>query len=168
MPKSRRLGGKAEMSRPPCSMRPVVWMSRPAMARRSVVLPQPDGPRKQPNSPSAISSEMSPSAVKAPNFLVRPWIRRKGGVGNPLLLGLRLRVIALLPLVQDRLAVLRRPLEVVLDHVVEHVAGQVLDRLRQLGDRDDRVALAVELHRLLADRPVDQRLHRVEILGALH
>jgi hypothetical protein len=76
MPKSRLLGGRAEMSRPPCSMRPVVWMSRPAMARSSVVLPQPDGPRKQTNSPSAISSEMSSSAVNAPNFLVSPWMRR--------------------------------------------------------------------------------------------
>ena len=32
-------------------MRPDVWMSRPAIARSSVVLPQPDGPRKQTNSP---------------------------------------------------------------------------------------------------------------------
>ena len=76
MPKSRLLGGRAEMLRPPCSMRPVVWMSSPAMARSSVVLPQPEGPRKQTNSPSVISSEMSSSAVNAPNFLVSPWMRR--------------------------------------------------------------------------------------------
>jgi len=76
MPKSRLVGGRAEMSRPPCSMRPLVWMSRPAIARSSVVLPQPDGPRKQTNSPSAISSEMLSSAVNAPNFLMRRWMRR--------------------------------------------------------------------------------------------
>ena len=33
------------------------------MARSNVVLPQPEGPRKQTNSPSPISSEMSPSAA---------------------------------------------------------------------------------------------------------
>jgi len=57
-------------------MRPVVWMSRPAIARRRVVLPHPEGPRKQTNSPSTISSEMSSRAVKAPNCLVRRLIRR--------------------------------------------------------------------------------------------
>jgi hypothetical protein len=64
------------MSRPFCSILPVVWMSRPAIARSRVVLPHPDGPRKQTNSPSTISSEMSSRAVKAPNFLVRRLIRR--------------------------------------------------------------------------------------------
>ena len=52
MPKSRWFGGSAEMSRPACRMRPELWMSSPAMARSSVVLPQPEGPRKQTNSPS--------------------------------------------------------------------------------------------------------------------
>jgi hypothetical protein len=76
MPKSRSDGGRAEMSRPPCSTVPAVWMSSPAMARSSVVLPQPEGPRKQTNSPSKTSSEMSSSAVKSPNFFVRFRIRR--------------------------------------------------------------------------------------------
>jgi len=80
MPKSRLVGGSAEMSRPFCSMRPVVWMSSPAIARSRVVLPHPDGPRKQTNSPSTISSEMSSRAVKAPNFLVRRLILRYGSV----------------------------------------------------------------------------------------
>ena len=86
MPKSRWLGGRAEMSRPACSTRPLVWMSRPAIARRSVVLPHPEGPRKQTNSPSRISSEMSSSAVKLPNFLERFSILRYGvrpGVDPP-------------------------------------------------------------------------------------
>ena len=45
-------GGSLEMSCPPCQMVPRDWMSRPAMALRSVVFPQPEGPRKQMNSPS--------------------------------------------------------------------------------------------------------------------
>ena len=52
MPKSRAVGGKVEMSSPAWTMRPWVWMSSPAMQRNSVVLPQPDGPRKQTNSRS--------------------------------------------------------------------------------------------------------------------
>jgi len=43
MPKSRLEGGRSEMSRPACSMRPADWTSSPAIARRSVVLPQPGG-----------------------------------------------------------------------------------------------------------------------------
>ena len=76
MPKSRSEGGSAEMSAPACSTVPVVWMSSPAMARSSVVLPHPDGPRKHTNSPSRTSSEMSASAVNSPNFFVRCLIRR--------------------------------------------------------------------------------------------
>ena len=51
-------------------------LAKPAMARSSVVLPQPEGPRKQTNSPSWISSEMSSSAVNEPNFLLRCSILR--------------------------------------------------------------------------------------------
>ena len=40
-----------EMSRPACTMRPAVCTSSPAMMRSSVVLPQPEGPRKQTSSP---------------------------------------------------------------------------------------------------------------------
>jgi hypothetical protein len=50
-------------------MRPVVWMSRPQMARRSVVLPHPEGPRKETNSPSYMSRKTSSSAVNFPDAL---------------------------------------------------------------------------------------------------
>src|SRR3989442_15941304 len=175
MPKSRLEGGRAEMSRPACSMRPLVWMSSPAIARSSVVLPHPDGPRKQTNSPSWISSEMSARAVNAPNCLVRRSMRRyaltsassPSRCARPLLLGLGLRAVALLPLGEDLRAVQRRPLEVVLDHVLQHVAGDELERLRHLDDGHHRVSLVVELHGLLAHRPVDERLGRLEVLRSL-
>ncbi len=35
----------------PIRMRPAVGLARPAMARRSVVLPEPDGPRSVQNCP---------------------------------------------------------------------------------------------------------------------
>ena len=76
MPKSRSAGGSAEMSRPPWRIVPVVWMSSPAMARNSVVLPQPDGPRKQMNSPSSMASDTFLSAWKLPKFLLSSTISR--------------------------------------------------------------------------------------------
>ncbi len=76
MPKSRCDAGRLEISLSAWKMRPDVWMSRPAIARSSVVLPQPDGPRKQTNSPGKISSEMSFSAANAPNCFVSRSIRR--------------------------------------------------------------------------------------------
>jgi hypothetical protein len=76
MPKSRFDAGRVEISLPDWKMRPEVWMSSPAMARSKVVLPQPEGPRKQTNSPGKISSETSLSAVKAPNCLTSRSMRR--------------------------------------------------------------------------------------------
>src|SRR3984957_6638867 len=71
MPKSRWAGGSADTSRPFWRIVPEVCGSRPAMARSKVVLPQPEGPRKQTNSPSAMSSEISPRAVKSPKRFER-------------------------------------------------------------------------------------------------
>jgi hypothetical protein len=53
----------------PMRTSPEVEVSRPAMMRRSVVLPQPDGPSSETNSPSLIVSETSFSAWKAPKLL---------------------------------------------------------------------------------------------------
>lgn len=60
------------MSRSPWTMRPAVCVSSPAMMRRRVVLPHPDGPRKQTNSPSSIVRSMSFSAWNAPKDLRMP------------------------------------------------------------------------------------------------
>ena len=56
MPTSRIQGGKADTSGPPISTRPLSAWLKPAMRRRSVVLPQPDGPRKAKNSPGRTST----------------------------------------------------------------------------------------------------------------
>jgi hypothetical protein len=47
----RRQGGTADMSWPSISIRPEVGRSKPASMRSSVVLPQPEGPRRAKNSP---------------------------------------------------------------------------------------------------------------------
>ena len=76
MPKSRCAGGSRVTSRPPISMLPASCASRPAITRSSVVLPQPEGPRKQTSLPLSTSSETASSAVKAPKRLVTPSTRR--------------------------------------------------------------------------------------------
>ena len=62
MAMSRFCGGSAVTSVSPNQMRPAVGVSRPAIIRRVVVLPQPEGPTKVKNSRSPISSERSRTA----------------------------------------------------------------------------------------------------------
>src|SRR5438309_9591675 len=48
---------------------PVVVSMNPEIIRKVVVLPQPDGPSRTRNSPSATSSERSSTATTSPNRL---------------------------------------------------------------------------------------------------
>ena len=66
MATSRSDGASAVTSRPPMWTVPPLIDSSPAIARSSVDFPQPEGPTKTANSPSAMSSEMSCSAYTAP------------------------------------------------------------------------------------------------------
>jgi hypothetical protein len=51
------------MSSPSINTRPSLGRSKPAMIRRSVVLPQPDGPSNVSSSPGAMSRLTPSSAV---------------------------------------------------------------------------------------------------------
>src|SRR5215212_6253865 len=95
------------------------------MMRRRVVLPQPEGPRKQTNSPLRMPRSISWRAVKAPNSLrMRRSSRnaselmremegmRPGRAASRLSPFFGLAVVALGPFVQDALAVVRGPAEV--------------------------------------------------------
>src|ERR1041384_808458 len=62
----RLLGGVNAMSSPPMMIWPEVGVSRPEIMRRSVVLPQPDGPRSAKNSFGAMSKDTSSTAVTPP------------------------------------------------------------------------------------------------------
>ncbi len=55
MPTSRFQGGRVEMSASPTFTTPVCAMLKPAISLSSVVLPQPEGPRKAKNSPGLTS-----------------------------------------------------------------------------------------------------------------
>ena len=52
MPVSRRCGGRFVTSRSPKRIRPEVGLMNPAIMRRVVDFPQPDGPSSVKNSPS--------------------------------------------------------------------------------------------------------------------
>ncbi|MCY1525339.1 hypothetical protein D9M68_603150 [compost metagenome] len=62
-PTWRRLGGSRVISRSSTRMRPLVGAIRPATMRSTVVLPQPDGPSSDTNSPSFTDNETPAAAV---------------------------------------------------------------------------------------------------------
>ena len=57
------------MSSPPIMTLPVVGLRNPETMRRIVVLPQPDGPRIEKNSPALILRSLGSTAVKSPNLM---------------------------------------------------------------------------------------------------
>src|SRR5215207_6634521 len=71
----RLLGDSRETSRSPKKTAPAVCFSRPAMIRISVVLPQPDGPRRQVTCPLGKVNETSSTACSEPKVLVSCWTR---------------------------------------------------------------------------------------------
>src|SRR5690606_20442680 len=73
-PKLRSRAGTRVRSDPSSSISPESGSSSPATTRNSVVLPQPEGPRKQTNEPCSTSRLTLLSAATAPKFL--PMSRR--------------------------------------------------------------------------------------------
>ena len=73
----RLLGGRRPISSPLMRIEPAVGSSSPATIRRVVVLPQPDGPSREKNSPSPMVRLTSSTAVtsvpdRSPNRLTTP------------------------------------------------------------------------------------------------
>src|SRR6476660_2528044 len=65
----RAPGGSWSTRSPPIEILPPSTRSSPAIMRRSVDFPQPDGPRKATNSPELIRSDSSEMTFTAPNRL---------------------------------------------------------------------------------------------------
>src|SRR5688572_18493394 len=65
----RRLAGTLAIERPSMRISPPVGCSKPASMRRSVVLPQPEGPRREKNSPRLIAKETPSTAATVPKCL---------------------------------------------------------------------------------------------------
>src|ERR1700722_134740 len=70
MPMSRFSAGSLATSRPSKRIEPPSASSKPAMIFRVVVLPHPDGPSKDRNSPWPALSDRSSTALTAPYILV--------------------------------------------------------------------------------------------------
>ncbi len=62
----RLCGGVFATSSPSSRMRPLVGCSKPAIMRRVVVLPQPDGPTIVKNSPGGMNRSMPSTATTPP------------------------------------------------------------------------------------------------------
>src|SRR5580704_10762714 len=71
----RRSGGTVcdgeEISLSPTRISPALGSTKPAIRRKVVVLPQPDGPSRQTRLPCAMVSEMSSTTAAAPYRLVK-------------------------------------------------------------------------------------------------
>src|SRR5215470_14725523 len=74
MPISRRWAGSLSMRRSPKRISPASSSQNPAIMRRRVVLPQPDGPSRVKNSPSATSRSTPSTARTLPKLRDAPVI----------------------------------------------------------------------------------------------
>src|SRR3954451_15267474 len=66
----RRYGGVPTASTPPMRISPSSGCSKPAIIRREVVLPHPDGPSSEMNSPCRTWKDTASTAVRSPNRFV--------------------------------------------------------------------------------------------------
>ncbi len=90
---SRFWGGVEVTSSPPTITVPEVGSVKPAIIRSVVVLPQPEGPSSEKNSPDAMSRSRSLTTVSLPNSLVRP---RRLTAGEPAVPGSRVSWVSVL------------------------------------------------------------------------
>ncbi len=65
--------GTSVMSWPPTWTLPESGISKPAIMRSDVVLPQPDGPSSEKNSPALMSSVTASTAVTLPSNVLVTW-----------------------------------------------------------------------------------------------
>src|SRR5919109_5477810 len=83
MATSRSRGARWFTRRPAIWMSPAVGYSRPAIMRRVVVLPQPEGPSKHTTSPASTLRSTRSTAVRSPNTFVT-WSSAIVDMGSPL------------------------------------------------------------------------------------
>ena len=76
IPMSRLLGVVLVMSLPSTTIVPASGWSKPATSRNAVVLPHPEGPSSERNSPSPSEISMPSSAFTAPKLRCSPLSSR--------------------------------------------------------------------------------------------
>ena len=79
----RRYGRTPVMSRPPTLIRPAVGSSNPAIIRSVVVLPQPDGPMIEKNSPRSIRRSRLRTATSSPKRFSTPLMSTAASLIGP-------------------------------------------------------------------------------------
>src|SRR2546421_5824812 len=84
----RARGGRSLTTWPPMRIFPAVGASSPAIIRSSVVLPQPDGPRRTRNSPSWVARSTPSTARTSPKCLLTARVSTVARSNQPLLLPL--------------------------------------------------------------------------------
>src|SRR5215210_1776482 len=77
---SRSIGWTSLTTWPPIRMSPPVISSRPAVRRRTVVLPEPEGPTKTQNSPSAMVRSSSSTATVPPGKIFVTPLKRSSAI----------------------------------------------------------------------------------------
>ena len=77
MPMLRWFGFSRVTSLPPMTIVPAVGASKPAIMRSIVVLPQPDGPRKETNSPAPSQVEVLHDGGRGQRTFSTFWMARK-------------------------------------------------------------------------------------------
>src|SRR5215218_457871 len=87
MAMSRSLGDRVLTTRSPIFMVPLEMSSSPATIRRAVDLPQPDGPTRTRNSPSAMSRSRSWTAWKPLSYCLLTLSRTTSAIGSLLGVG---------------------------------------------------------------------------------
>src|SRR3954470_5957610 len=154
----RSIGCMSLTTRPPMRISPSVSSSRPAVRRRTVVLPEPDGPTSTSSSPSSISRS-TPSTATAPpgKTLVTPW-SVTSAISAPF------RVLRDQVAVPER-AALRRPFEVLeVDRDDPKAPVVAVLPLEVVEQRPDVVAAHVDTGR---DRTLDGLDVAAEVRDAL-
>src|SRR5690242_17465685 len=84
MDRLRSRGALSLTRSPPIIMSPEVMSSRPTIIRSSVDFPQPDGPTRIMNSPSATSIEMSFTAGKPSPYFLTMFFISMAAIGSTL------------------------------------------------------------------------------------
>src|SRR5690606_25071933 len=74
IPRLRSAGANEARSRDPKRMLPAVAVSRPEIMRKVVVLPQPEGPNREKNSPASTSRLTSSTARIGPSAVAKTLV----------------------------------------------------------------------------------------------
>src|SRR5712692_11550134 len=156
MPTPRWRGGTSLTHRPSKTTSPASGRSKPAIIRSVVVLPHPDPPTTDTNSPCAISSDSPSTARAGPKHFVTPRSE----------IFTRLPRKLLQPLLDQAVLVLGGLDEVQVDqvHLRDFLAGHGNVGARDAGPAPPRI----RGHRRPAHGPVVEAPRVLRVLGTLH